>query len=284
MERDFKGVWVTREIWLDKNLSWMEKLLLVEIDSLAVLEKGCFATNEYFANFFDLSKDRVSKLVSSLKNKGYIELRMVYKAGTKQIEKRVITTRGYRQKQLEGIGEINYTPIGENAEDNNTSFNNTINITTTKAPKPKVIKKTEVKKEKISSSLEIYLKEKGYDTKTINNITKVSKDLNRVKEVVEEAENKNNGTGWIVEALKNNWVIVKPKKPVKKELSGRRSTATLTEKDLYESLGAEEQELKNLELKVYMKISTNKKLVSEFHKVKSLEELKEFVDKNNLEL
>ena len=121
MQRDFKGVWIPKEIWLDDNLGWSEKLLLVEIDSLASNEKGCFATNDYFADFFKLSKDRISKLISSLKNKGYIEVELKYKKGTKQIEERLITTIGYRQKQLEGIVENN--------EDNNTVNNNTENNT-----------------------------------------------------------------------------------------------------------------------------------------------------------
>ena len=41
IERDFKGIWIPKEIWLDSNLTWSEKMLLVEIDSLATLEKGC---------------------------------------------------------------------------------------------------------------------------------------------------------------------------------------------------------------------------------------------------
>lgn len=129
MQRDFKGVWIPKEIWLDDNLGWSEKLLLVEVDSLASNEKGCFATNDYFSDFFKLSKDRISKLISSLKNKGYIEVELKYKKGTKQIEERLITTRGYRQKQLEGIVENNDRGIVENAEDNNTIINNTENNT-----------------------------------------------------------------------------------------------------------------------------------------------------------
>ena len=54
IERDFKGIWIPKEIWLDSNLTWSEKMLLVEIDSLATLEKGCIATNEYLSDFFNL--------------------------------------------------------------------------------------------------------------------------------------------------------------------------------------------------------------------------------------
>lgn len=137
--RAFKGVWISKEIWLAKDLGWSEKLLLVEIDSLDG-EQGCFASNEYLANFFGLSKDRISKMVSSLKKKGYITVQVFYKEGTRQIDKRVI--RLNRQpypigenadtlsvKTTRGIGENNDTPIGENAEDNNTVINNTTNNT-----------------------------------------------------------------------------------------------------------------------------------------------------------
>lgn len=138
-ERNFKGVWIPKEIWLAKDLGWSEKVLLVEIDSLDG-EQGCFASNEYLADFFKLSKDRISKMISSLRDKGYITVQLVYKEGTKQIEKRIIrlvrqpypigeNTDTPSRKQRKGLGENTDTPIGENAEDNNTVFNNTTNNT-----------------------------------------------------------------------------------------------------------------------------------------------------------
>ena len=32
MERDLKGVWIPKDIWLNKELSILEKLLITEID------------------------------------------------------------------------------------------------------------------------------------------------------------------------------------------------------------------------------------------------------------
>lgn len=140
MNRDFKGVWIPKGIWLTNNLGWTEKILLTEIDSLSELGE-CFATNEYFADFLALSKDRISKIISELSKKGYVETRLIFKHGTKQVEKRIITTRGYRLKQLEGIGENTDTPIGENTEDNNTLVNNTsINTNNIYTDKPKTTK------------------------------------------------------------------------------------------------------------------------------------------------
>ena len=70
--RDFKGVWIPKEVWLNPNLSIIEKCLLVEIDSLDNSQKGCFASNEYLANFFKLSESRMANVISDLKKRGFI--------------------------------------------------------------------------------------------------------------------------------------------------------------------------------------------------------------------
>ena len=41
--RDFKGIWIPKEIWLSEQLSLMEKVLFVEIHSLDN-EDGCYAS------------------------------------------------------------------------------------------------------------------------------------------------------------------------------------------------------------------------------------------------
>ncbi len=71
--RDFKGVWIPKEIWLSDTLSLVEKALFVEIHSLDN-ERGCFASNEYFANFFALSARQIRTHISSLKTKGLISV------------------------------------------------------------------------------------------------------------------------------------------------------------------------------------------------------------------
>ena len=70
--RDFKGVWIPKEIWLSKELTMLEKAIFVEIDSLDN-ENHCIASNEYFAEFCDCSVSKVSKAISKLKELGMIE-------------------------------------------------------------------------------------------------------------------------------------------------------------------------------------------------------------------
>ena len=128
VNRNFKGVWIPKEIWLDENVGWIEKAFLVEINSLDN-ESGCFASNNYLSKFFGVSKGRCSQIITLLKDKRYIEVS--YERNGKQITKRIIRVvkklnRGY----LEDDGGVVRKRLGgylENAQDNNTITNNTTN-------------------------------------------------------------------------------------------------------------------------------------------------------------
>ena len=72
MERQTKGIWIQIEIWEDKNLSWNERILLLEIDSFTTKDKDCFINNEYIANLLNVSETTANKILSSLIKKGYV--------------------------------------------------------------------------------------------------------------------------------------------------------------------------------------------------------------------
>lgn len=74
--RDFKGVWIPKEIWLNTELSITDKVLLAEIDSLDN-ENHCTASNEYFSEFFKVSVPTISRSIKKLKDLGFIETEMV---------------------------------------------------------------------------------------------------------------------------------------------------------------------------------------------------------------
>lgn len=73
MNRDFKGVWIPKEIWLDDRLTALDKVIFVEIDSLDDGETGCYASNQYLAEFCQCSVTKVSNAVAKLTELGYIE-------------------------------------------------------------------------------------------------------------------------------------------------------------------------------------------------------------------
>ena len=72
-KRDFKGVWIPKEIYLNKELSAVEKIMIAEINSLDEKESnGCYASNDYFAEFLDISKSRVADILTKLRKSGLI--------------------------------------------------------------------------------------------------------------------------------------------------------------------------------------------------------------------
>ncbi|MGL5330986.1 MAG: conserved phage C-terminal domain-containing protein, partial [Peptostreptococcaceae bacterium] len=132
MQRDFKGIWIPKKIWNDKELGWTEKLVLVEIDSLDN-DEGCFASNQYFSEFFNLSTRRIINIINTLVEKGYLERQLVYKTNSKIIEKRILkvvnkSSLGVVNKTSPLRGEQKFTRGSEQkCTDNNTIYNNTIN-------------------------------------------------------------------------------------------------------------------------------------------------------------
>lgn len=71
MERDFKGIWIPKDVWLDEMLTALDKIILMEINSLDN-EEGCFATNEYLAEFCQCSEAKITKAITKLRGLGYI--------------------------------------------------------------------------------------------------------------------------------------------------------------------------------------------------------------------
>ncbi|WP_236896918.1 helix-turn-helix domain-containing protein [Clostridium beijerinckii] len=125
MERDFKGIWIPKSIWLNNNINVMEKLFLVEIDSLDN-ENGCFASNDYFSEFFGLSKSRCSEIINGLEKKGFLKIILQRKAGSKAIEKRIIKVFDIPNTYSKNQTDLFEKPKGysEKAKDNNTLINN----------------------------------------------------------------------------------------------------------------------------------------------------------------
>ena len=137
MERNFKGIWIPKEIWLSEELTIQEKVMLVEIDSLDNEETGCYASNNYFSKFFKLTAQRVSQIINALATKGFISVTYEYQG--KEIDKRILRINRPPYPEIEVSnkfdtyqenfkGGIKYSKGGyqENFKDNNI-YNNNIN-------------------------------------------------------------------------------------------------------------------------------------------------------------
>ena len=95
------------------------KLLYGEITALCSKNGVCYATNDYFAQLYKVSKVSISKWIKELSDHGFIETSLEYKEGTKQILNR------YIRIIYDPIKEKLNTPIKEKFKENNTSNINT---------------------------------------------------------------------------------------------------------------------------------------------------------------
>lgn len=127
---------IPAEVRYDEELPPNAKLLYGEITSLCNEKGYCWATNQYFADLYKVSKITVSRWISTLYKKGYIAVETLYKEGTKEIIERhlyIVNTpinknvNRYMQNDLEGINEIVNTSINKNVKDNNKVINTKIN-------------------------------------------------------------------------------------------------------------------------------------------------------------
>lgn len=131
MERDIepfiKLVFPT-SILGDYNLTPLERLLLIYILSLCKKYGYCWATNEFFSNSFNISKQTISKSISSLSNYGYIVLE--YDKKEKNNFKRKIIISEVFKKRISDIQENLNTSNQENFKQYNKNNNIRKNIGT----------------------------------------------------------------------------------------------------------------------------------------------------------
>lgn len=152
-----KGFWLSVELLHDKNTTMQEKLLLIEINQLSMLDKGCIASNNHFAETFKVKKESISRSLSSLEQKGYITTKI--KAGSRNHDRTITINKLLLQD------EIVITNCLESKENKTTSlsnqldydkFSNLWNEFATKNNKAKLAKLSDSRKKKIALRLKEY--------------------------------------------------------------------------------------------------------------------------------
>lgn len=114
--RQFKGVWIPKEVWLDEKLTYFEKAVYAEIDSLNG-EDGCFASNKYLAGFFGCTERHIKRALAHLSELGYVKTEVF--DGRKRVIK---ICRTFSESAVE-----NFSHLVENKGDKNVTGD--INVT-----------------------------------------------------------------------------------------------------------------------------------------------------------
>lgn len=123
---------LTADVRYDKRLKPNEKLLFSEITALSNKRGYCNASNNYFAQLYDVTTVTASNWVKHLKDRGYIDVEMIYDG--KQIKERRIFVNSNpikenfntpKEKVEDPIKNNFKGGIKEKFKENITRFNNT---------------------------------------------------------------------------------------------------------------------------------------------------------------
>ena len=119
MEREFKGVWIPAEVWLDKRLTLVEKALYAEIDSFSGNGKTFHKANETIQLEYGVSRPTISKAIKKLSDLGFIEATFDGRTRhlTVQADRKIFT--GSRKESF-GQQEKNLRAEGKNSTSTNT--------------------------------------------------------------------------------------------------------------------------------------------------------------------
>ena len=152
-ERDFKGVWIPKNVWLDNRLNALDKIILMEIDSLDFDEKGCYASNEYLAEFCQCSLTKVSLTISKLIELDYIYLES-FNGRVRTLKSRLSKNESQTSKNCEA--ETQKMKGYKSNINENSNIDNKESIINNTKENPKKFKKPTLEE------LQAYINEKGY--------------------------------------------------------------------------------------------------------------------------
>ncbi len=120
MEREFKGVWIPKEVWLNSDLSLTEKALLAEIDSFTGEGKAFYKSNETIQEEYKVSRPTISKALKKLEGMGFIKIEFDGRRRnvTYQADRKIFTGK---RKETEGKNGKKFQAARKNSTSTNTT-------------------------------------------------------------------------------------------------------------------------------------------------------------------
>ena len=104
------------------------KLLYGEITCLCNKEGYCWASNSYFAKLYNVSERTIVNWLNSLEKCGFITKKIIYKDGSNEVAKRIISIAESDLRRISPPGEKNFTTPHEKnfttPGENNFTYNN----------------------------------------------------------------------------------------------------------------------------------------------------------------
>lgn len=117
---NLRGIWIPIEVLINKELSDKEKMIYSMILFLSNENKYCYCTNKTISELLDISITQVSKLINLLKEKKYIDVKLIYKENSKQIKMRKLIL--ILKNNNTCLTKLQY-PLEQKFKDNNKQIN-----------------------------------------------------------------------------------------------------------------------------------------------------------------
>lgn len=128
MQRQFLGVWIPAEIWLDDRLTLVAKALFAEIESFTGNNKTFHKSNETIQAEYGVSRPTISKTIKQLQALGLVGVRfdgrtrhLFVQADRKKFTGRPKETYGQKERSLPADRKNDtYTNTGKRTKNNTT--------------------------------------------------------------------------------------------------------------------------------------------------------------------
>lgn len=124
MQKNYYAI-IPASIRYDSELTPNAKLMYGELTALSNEKGYCWASNSYFSQLYNVSNVSISKWISQLQKKKYIDIEYIYYKNSKQISERRISLIPLKEKLTHKEKLID--PIKEKFKDNTILYNNTKN-------------------------------------------------------------------------------------------------------------------------------------------------------------
>ena len=220
--RDFKGIWIPKNVWLNKELNTIDKIVLMEIDSLDATEEGCYASNKYLAEFCQCNEWTISTSINKLIKLDYLEV-VKFDGRKRYLKSRLVKiTRQTCENHKADLRKSQDINIYNNIDNN---------------------KKENIKRKSYGTYKRIKLTDKEYD-KLIKDYGEdlIKKQIELLDEYVESNNNKNKYTNFnlvLRKSIRENW------------FNKKSHTDIYTEADVpewfYKDLDKEEENVQEIE-------------------------------------
>jgi len=81
MGRDFKGMFIPKQLYLDTTITWTQKIILLEVDSFSRNNLPCFVSNSHLAKLLGISESGIEKAIKGLVERDLLKRKLEKKAG-----------------------------------------------------------------------------------------------------------------------------------------------------------------------------------------------------------